>query len=62
MMTSTGAHLRLSYPASTVTNYSIKEDIGIADIIQLLRDMSVAEKSLFSQVIRVARILLGSSY
>ncbi len=44
------------------SNYSIKEDIGIADIIQLLKDMSVAVKSLFSQVIRVARTLSGSSY
>ncbi len=40
------------------SNYSIKEDIGIADIIQLLKDMSVAEISLFSQVIKVARTLL----
>ena len=39
-------------------SYDIKEDMGITDIIQLLKGMSVAEKSLFSQVIKVARTLL----
>ena len=40
------------------TNYSINEDIGIHCILEIVKNMSVAEVSLFSEIVKVIRILL----
>ena len=39
-------------------NYSIKEETGIHGVLEIVRSMSVAERSLFSEVVKVIRTVL----
>ena len=39
-------------------NYSIKNETGIHGIIEVIKNMSAAERSLFSEVVKVIRIVL----
>ena len=42
------------------TNYMTEEDIGIVGVIDILKNLSVAEKTLLSEVVKVVRTVLVS--